>query len=50
MSDHINLKDVRKNAQRLMDEEDYDQALKNWIYIKKNVDNIEPNIQYNIGK
>ena len=34
MSDKFSSKDVKENAKRLMEEKDYEGALKNWMYIK----------------
>lgn len=50
MSDRINIKDLRKNAARLMDEGDFKAALTNWNYIKKSIDHVDPLVQFNIGK
>lgn len=50
MSESISLKDVRSNALRLMQEESYDEALKNWNYIRKNSDQEDPWVLYHIGK
>ena len=35
MSETINLKDIEKNAKRLMENKDYQEALQNWNYIVK---------------
>ena len=50
MSESISLKDVKSNALRLMQEESYDEALKNWNYIRKNLDEEDPWVLYHIGK
>jgi hypothetical protein len=34
MSEKLSSKDVRDNAKRLMEEKDYETALKNWMYLK----------------
>lgn len=50
MSGTMNLKDVRRNAERLMGEKDYESALTNWSYVIKNSDEIKPSVYYQVGK
>jgi len=50
MSEKLSFKDVKANALRLMEEKDYDSALKNWLYIKKGSDDTDPFVLFNIGK
>ena len=50
MSEHLSLKEVKANALRLMDEWKYYQALQNWLYIKKNMDSIDPQVLLQIGR
>lgn len=50
MSDTINPKDVINNAKRMMREKDYEQAIKNWQYVKKNQDEFDPYVNWNIAK
>jgi hypothetical protein len=50
MSENLSLKEVKANAIRLMDECKYDMALKNWMYIKKNYEELDPMILLQIGK
>ena len=50
MSDNLSEKDVISNAKRLMQEESYDQALNNWMYLKKHKEEFDPYVQWNIAK
>ena len=49
MSDYLSIKDMKANANRLMQEKDYKSALKNWLYIKKNKESLDPSVFYNMG-
>ena len=50
MSDKLSIKDVKANAKRFMQEKDYESALKNWMYINKNNEFLDPSIFYNMAK
>lgn len=50
MSEKLSAKDVKANAIRLMKEDAYEAALKNWMYLKKNTDDLDPMIPFQVGK
>lgn len=50
MSEHLSLKEVKANGLRLMDEGKFEQALDNWLYIKKNMESADPFVMLQIGK
>jgi lipopolysaccharide biosynthesis regulator YciM len=50
MSESLDLKDIKSNAFRLMEEKDFKSALNNWRYIEKNTSDFDPIVFLNIGK
>jgi hypothetical protein len=50
MSGSVKIKDVRENALRLMETKDFKGALTNWNYIKRNSEETDPVVLFNLGK